>query len=329
MKQGRFDWPAIALVAILNLVVLSPMLDCGFVGDDLLNSCTQGTLAERGHTAFGWALVQTQAWAQGAGRFFPLSSSYILFFALTNNLLLYRVIGLGMVLGNVALFGRLTARLTASRRLGLLAAALCPALFQFRQFADPILGNCMLLQILWMFLLGSLLAFDRYLETVRRRWLVLAVALYMAATLAYEVAWPLFLLFALVAVLRMPDRKSLRTAARAPCPFVAVAVAFLLLNVGLRWAFQVPLVNRPDVSADRRYLLTLEPGHYGAMLSKHVLAACPLSYRVFCLRDLGWLGQLGGQATSASATFVSPLWSTTMPAKTIQRRNSGRSARCG
>ena len=132
MKQGRFDWPAIALVAILNLVVLSPMLDCGFVGDDLLNSCTQGTLAERGHTAFGWALVQTQAWAQGAGRFFPLSSSYILFFALTNNLLLYRVIGLGMVLGNVALFGRLTARLTASRRLSLLAAALCPALFQFR-----------------------------------------------------------------------------------------------------------------------------------------------------------------------------------------------------
>ena len=46
--------------------------------------------------------------------------------------------------------------------------------------------------------------------------------------------------FALVAVLRMPDRKSLATAARAACLFVAVALAFLLLNVGLRWAFQVP-----------------------------------------------------------------------------------------
>src|SRR5690242_878251 len=100
------------------MVLLWPMLTCGFNGDDLLNCFMPGILAERDTNAVAFACRQIGKWLHEFGRFYPLAFYYVPFFACVRSLIVYRVLGLLVIGLNLYLFARLVERLTGSGRTG-------------------------------------------------------------------------------------------------------------------------------------------------------------------------------------------------------------------
>src|SRR5579885_625496 len=133
LRQHTALW---ALILIVNVLVLSPMLDCGYIGDDINNSYCRGLAARRGTSCLGLAVQDCADWVRHWGRFFPLAFSFYAVFGVLTRLLAYRLAGLALNLANVLLFARLVGRLTGSARRAQLAALLVPLTFQFRDF-DP------------------------------------------------------------------------------------------------------------------------------------------------------------------------------------------------
>ena len=258
-RLPRFDT---ILIILINVISLSPMLACGYTGDDAINSMMPGMLAERNTTSLAFVAEQIHKWASAYGRFYPLAFYYIPFFAHVQSLLAYRVLGMLIVLSNVYLFARLVSRWTGSPRLGKLAAIFLPLLFQFRPYPDPIHSFCFLLQVTFMFLVAALLWLDGFLETGRRRQLVLGTAAYLCAVLTYEVAWPFFALALVAARLRAPARLSSSRPRLVLWSFGGAAVFFLMLSVALRLAFHVPLVQRHPMDGASKYTPTLQAMAY-------------------------------------------------------------------
>jgi hypothetical protein len=282
----RPSWAVPALILIANVLLLSPMLDCGYIGDDVVSSCAWGWGSVHGLSPLGLMGRDIAMWARHSGRFFPLALLYYPFFSWVRDLLVYRLLGLALVLLNVLLLGRLVHRLTGSRRLGLLAGLVAPAVFQFRLYADPILGFCFMLPLVVAYLLGSLLLLDSYLRSGRRWWLAGSLLLYALGVLTYEVAWPFFLLHLVLAALRVPDRRRLRAAVRKTCPFALLALLFVGVNLFIRWYFQVRLLDSTP-GTRVTYGATLDPVLYLVLLGKQTLGALPLSYRLVGLHHPG------------------------------------------
>lgn len=280
-----------ALILVVNVLVLSPMLSCGYIGDDIYHSCTRGLAAEQGTGWFGLATQDMAAWARGWGRFFPLAFNMHLVFTVVTRLSAYRLLGLALNLVNVLLFARLVGRLSGSLRLAALAGLVVPLTFQFRDY-DPILGNCSLLPEVLGLVLGSLLLLDAYLETSRRGYLAGSVALYVLAVLAYEIVWPFFAFHIVLAWLRYPGPRPWRAAARTAAAVAVPALVLALVPVALRLVYHVPFVAAPSRTGN--YLVTLSLPVYCKMLAKQTLAALPLSYRVFYLQDCSLTTCQGG-----------------------------------
>jgi hypothetical protein len=276
---------ALILLLLINVVALAPMLDCGYTTDDLGNSCMPGILATRNTNAFSLAVEYILGWTKRCGRFFPLAFVMMPFFTYVRDLLVYRIIGLLLILLNIYLFRCLIGRLTNSSRLGLTAALLPPLLFQFRLGNDPILSFCLLLPLLCTYLLTSLLLFDYYLEH-RRTWqLLLSAAFYVLAMLTYEIAWPFFLLPYFLFRLRYAGSQPTQVRGRAIYPFLALAASFVVLFVILRLAMHLPLLHSNEVAgAVKHYTPRFAPGAYFTNLAKQTAAAVPLIYRFLSLR---------------------------------------------
>src|SRR5438105_2233357 len=153
---------ALAATFLVTLLLLSPLLHCGYNGDDLINSSMPGILAEHATNVPSFIAYHIDKGVHQAGRFFPFVFYYFVIFASVRDLFVYRLLTLLMIGLNLFLFTRLVSRLTASPRLGMASALLTPLLFQFRAYHDPILSFCFLLPLLWTLLLGSLLLLDRY-----------------------------------------------------------------------------------------------------------------------------------------------------------------------
>src|SRR5438132_4419905 len=303
---------ALILLLLIDVVALSPMLDCGYTSDDLGNSCMPGILATRNTNAFSFAAEQILGWTTRCGRFFPLAFVMMPFFTYVRGLLVYRIIGLLLILFNIYLFRCLIGRLTNSPRLGLAAALLPPLLFQFRLTNDPILSFCLLFPLLCTYLMASLLLFDHYLEH-RRTWqLLLSAGFYVLAMLTYEIAWPFFLFPYLLFKLRYAGAQPTQVRGRALYPFLVLAGSFVAVFVILRLAMHVPLVHSSEVAGTLEYYTpSVALGTYLTNLAKQTVAAVPLTYRFLSL-NRALLGEctlpLGSLAVLAIA-YVAVLYS--------------------
>ncbi|HEV3116653.1 MAG TPA: hypothetical protein VGY58_06345, partial [Gemmataceae bacterium] len=275
---------AVLIATLLNLALLWPLLHCRYNHDDLTSSCSVGIAAAHNESVWGLTLRTIAEWTVLRGRFFPLAFYHFLLFSVVRGLLVYRIIGMACILGNVFLFALLVGRLTGSRRVGLLAALMAPLAFQFRLFHDPILSFCLLLPLTCALIFGSLLFLDLHLEGKRPWQLVLSISLYVLAILTYEVAWPFFLVHYLLIRLRRVPAEARLLKWRTARPFFAVAGFFVLLTVGVRMVFNVPLFNKDPQQAHLPYAPHLDAGSSMQNFAKQTLAAVPFSYRWFVLR---------------------------------------------
>jgi hypothetical protein len=268
MTRGRrLAW----VVAVAAALLLTPYLRAGYYRDDMLNSLFRGHLLVTGGSFWTWVQGQVANWF-GEGRVFPLAQlagyGWWYFFPRHGD---GRVLHVALTLANVALFALLLARLGAGRRLVLLSALFAPAIFQVRDYHDPITSYPPLLQLAFGFGMAGLL-----FQVRPRGARVAGTAAYALALLTYEVALvflPLALAVAWARARGRGLRERLADSARRIAGPLAVTAAYFAAVAALK-------------------LWHVAPGTYSgtrlALKGKSALAylwqfsgAVPLSYPVF------------------------------------------------
>jgi hypothetical protein len=190
-----------------------------------------------------------------------------------------RLIGLALVLLNVALFARLVNRLTGSTSWGLLVWLFMPVLFQFRLGHDPILCFTFLVQVLMLYVTCSLLCLVRALKGEGKGWQWVGVGCYLAALLTYEVSYPFFLLHAAVA-LCWRGGDGWRQRARLLAPYALVPVLLAAVLIGMRLFFKVPFLSGAGKPETESFTYGI---HFNVipllrLLTQQTTSALPLSY---------------------------------------------------
>lgn len=265
-RARRMNWLLLAALG-LAAFLLWPLLKTGFLCDDLFVSLIRGDLTCRHQTLFEGIAGDTARWLK-AGRFFPLIFllSHGTLYLLTD-LLLYKSYVLVLVLSNLALFTCLLRRLTPGSAFPAYTALLVAAAFQFRIYADPILGFNGLMQWILMGTLLSLLTLHEHLRSGRRLWLLPSVLAYLLTLLAYEATYPFL---ALHVALVFGWEGGWRRTARKLWPFAAALAACATLSLTVRLLAVDPL--------SAKYQPNLDPVAYLRTLGRQLFAALPLSY---------------------------------------------------
>lgn len=273
-------WVLLTVALIFCALMLSPLLRSGYLGDDGDSSlATPGALAYMKTPILQLTWDMFTRWVTTQGRLYPLSL-YVqpLFYVLGGNRLAYKLLIMALVIACAGLFSWLVRRVSGSDALGI-AAAIAPSLaFQFMYFYDSLLGFAGMLQMVFLYLVGSLLLFTFYLERGRRRYLVWSVVLYLASLLTYEMTFPFFLLHVLLASF-YPERRPLKDAFRKAMPHAVVAVGLAVALIVLRLSLKVAVTAGGATPSP--YAISFDVGQYLRALCIQVLGAWPLSYSTF------------------------------------------------
>ena len=190
MKKKLTDGAICFAIFVLFCFALSPYLTNGYWGDDALNSSMAGNSARTGRSVWSFAWFINGCWMRDSGRFFPLSwligyhSHYLL-----QPVEHYRFYQCSLVFAHMWLFARLLFELSGSKRLAYCVAFALPVFFQIREYHDPIGSYGGLLQLIGLYVTGSVLMLVLHCRTNRYWQLVLSSLLYTAGLLSYELSF--------------------------------------------------------------------------------------------------------------------------------------------
>jgi hypothetical protein len=229
--RRRPNWPLIGGLTLLAVVLL-PAVHASLRGDDGWNSEKQGLLELKDTSLVGliWGYVKDFVGTQGRPQPLGVIQGETTIWLFDDHLVLYRLCLIALTVLGAWLLYRLARRLGLGSASALLVLVLLAGAIQFRQSHDPMLGYYGTTQVVLVLLLGSLLAFDRYLQEGGARLLWMSIALFVLCPLLYESAYPLAGVHLALALMRRHGR----AAVRAALPFLAVGVGFLLLSFVLR-----------------------------------------------------------------------------------------------
>ena len=157
---------------LVNLAItvfyLLPTLKCGFFSDDSFNSLVSGVLMYNNTDVFSHTYQTISYWIFNFGRIFPLAYYIYFLFSLVHDFFVYHLLILITILIDVLLFGYFIKRMTKSAYVSILSMLIMSVLFQIRDYHDPILSFSMLLQIVFFYLIVSLITFTYYLKIVKK-----------------------------------------------------------------------------------------------------------------------------------------------------------------
>ncbi len=224
----------IACLLLVNALSLFPLLTTGFIADDILNSQIRGHMIQTNRSLWGVTAYYMNQWLINNGRLFPLGFSIYSIFYILENVLLYKLFVLSVILAGIGAFFVFIRKLTGSTLIPAIAVMLLPVTLQFRASWDPVLAFCAQYPLICLILFCSLTFFLRVLDNAEygsRRALWIAVFLFMCCGLIFEVTYPMFLIYGTVAFLKL---KNFKAAIRASWPFLAVTLVLVTASLILR-----------------------------------------------------------------------------------------------
>lgn len=254
-------------VLVFAVFFLRPLVESGFVCDDVPNSYTAG-LIRLGEGGLKRCIHHhNRQWMEG-GRFFPIAVAvtyaahaylitatpykcFVLLLVLVNLLQFYWLLQLWKVPPAVAQLGTLTLVL----------------LLQMRFFPDPLLSFAGILQIVAGEFLLSAICLQKYLDTGRRAWLIGGGVVYGCSLMTYEISYaflPILLAQAYFHCRRWP------AALAATRPHWITALLLGSYVLGLR--FHIPMTD------DHPYKIHWKPNWIFDVLYRQATSALPLSY---------------------------------------------------
>lgn len=272
VSDNKIDLYLILGIVLITILMLLPVLDSGFTSDDSINSFTQGTRqyynATLHQTYLGWIQMHI-----ALGRFIPLIELTPVFWEFINNLIIYKLLVITLIVSNVLIFGYLIYILTGSFSLGAMSMLLAPISFQLRLYHDPILSFNMQLQIVFLLVTISLISLVFYLKNNKNKYLLAGLFLYLLSLLSYEVTYPFFILYAII--IYYFSRTDIYSVLRLSLPFAILAILCALMPVFIRTHLGISLVGGSSA-----YAINPNVGDYIIAFAKQIFAAMPLSYSI-------------------------------------------------
>lgn len=212
--------------AVFFILFLLPFFTTGFHYDDWFNSLIPYQLDFEGKSLWSYIRSWIQLW-WSRGRFYPLGQ--ILLYPVWNfigaHALSYRLYQMGLVALNLVLFSKLLIKTGVSRTQRLVACSLVLGLFQMRKYHDPITGYTGLLQLCFLFIVGTVYAYKQFEVSKSTKHFILCLGLFLGGIWTYELCYIALLL---VAFLRARTEKNLFRA------LLLLTASSLLLTLWLR-----------------------------------------------------------------------------------------------
>lgn len=228
---GQDIYIALSLLILMVIaLVLSPMLNSGFISDDSWSSTLSSYPNLRTMLAATYEQILTQLKFHGhLGILSTLLGNAVYFFT-QHDVLLYKIFILAMIVINIGLFEHFINRLSLSRILGLMSIISLPLLFQFRNYHDPILSFAGQQQLILTTLLISLLFLLDYFDTGKKSKFWLSVLFYFLCLQVYENTYSFFLFHLLVIFLKAERKDFIKLS----LPFVVLPVLLATILVGFK-----------------------------------------------------------------------------------------------
>ena len=263
----------IACLLLINALALFPLLTTGFLFDDIFNSQIRGHMIQTDRSLWGVTAYYINQWLKSSGRLFPLAfCAYPIHYVL-ENVLLYKLFIMSVILTNVGAFFVFFRKLTGSTLISAIAVMLISVTLQFRASCDPVLAISALYPLLSLMMFCSLTLFLRVLDSEEygaRRSLCMAVFLFMCCGLIFEVTYPMFLIYGAVAFLKL---KTFKAAIRSSWPFLAVTLFLVTVSLILR--------SHAVALSISDYKMNLNVAEITKSYFAQLLGAIPFSYYFF------------------------------------------------
>ncbi|OLN32157.1 LamG domain-containing protein [Desulfosporosinus metallidurans] len=271
VKQHKY----IVLATLFFLIVVFPMFISGYMFDDAINSYTLGGMIESNLTLTQHTLKYMSSWIHN-GRFFPLAFYGYGLFVLIQNLVAYKIFLFLLNLIDISLFLYLIFLLTKNKVMVNLSYLTIPLFYSFHIGFDPVLGFGGLLQLVFLYILISLIFLKFYLDSRKFLYLLLSVLFYCFSLATYEITYLFFLFHAVVIWFNYkqqhpPKKNTLLYIS----PFLGSAVLFAGLSLLLRYIFKVPIIG-----SNSPYTINIKIAPMLATYAKQLVGTLPLSYRI-------------------------------------------------
>lgn len=258
---------------ILSFLILSPVLDSGYISDDELNSLIPGILLEDQTNVISFTSPYINKWIVEEGRFFPLSFIYgYSLFSLNPPLFLYKLFLIFAILINALLFSYLVWRFTKSNIIASFSLLIIPIFFKITLSYCPILSFNGLIQTTFFLILLSLITLMAYLKTLKKYYFIISIFLFLLSILTYEIAIPLLLIFILL-IINNNKEKSYIKEIKTSIPYIIVAVFCIIIPKIIKFSYKIPGYNNASL-----YSINPNPVDFIICFAKEISGVIPLSY---------------------------------------------------
>ncbi len=258
------------LVLSCTALILYPLLTTGFQSDDVFLSMYSAGLKLRGITPLQAFTEHMQYEFVHEGRFRPL---FLILFPLTfstfQSLGAYKLYILFLCLLDSVLFYICLRRIGANVAFAGLATFISSLCFQMRDFFDPFTGFYGWMQLVFALTILSLLFFNEWLSTGKRKYLIISLIAFGLNLLFHEISYSFILLQTAVIFLRK-ERISFLPSLVSLLPFLLLASIALVGGIGLKCS--------AHLSANSSYAIGPNPIDITTTFLKQIFAALPLSY---------------------------------------------------
>jgi len=258
----------------ISAFILMPLLGCGLIGDDSINSLTRGALLLEHENLWRHSYHIFMQWVTGPGRFFPVAFYGYSLHYLLPNLLSNKLSVLLFVLINLGMFGYLVKLMTKSFLSGIMSIIIVAVFFQFRIYHDPILSFTTLLQVVTMFSFASFISLIFYLQKGGWYYLVISLVLYLAAMWTYEITYLFFILHFLI-ILFYSKNRDISYICKIELLFFILFFVCILIPVCIRLHFGIPIAAKGSTDV---YVSNLNFTKFILTFAKQAVSTLPLSY---------------------------------------------------
>ncbi len=193
-RHASPEMKAVALFIVAALVLLSPVLETPFYGDDIHNIQRSAVLEAENQSSWSFIASQNHQWMTNEGRFFPVTFlQTTLLFDNVHARWVYKTLQMVAATGALAILGVFAAVLSRNRRIGLLVSIVALTGLQIRLWYDPIIAYNLVLPSVTFSVLLSWLSLVFGLRSSNRAVAIAAFAcsglLWTVGLLTYEITY--------------------------------------------------------------------------------------------------------------------------------------------
>jgi len=200
------------------------------------------------------------------GRYYPLSNyAYFLFDFVHGNSVLYKFVIVICIITSLLLFALFILEAFGRKDIAVFSVLILPLFMQFRIFYDPITSFHAFMQILFIFLISSLIFLNRYLLTKKLIYLISSLSAFTCTLFLYEISY-VFILIVVFFVLR--SNKNIKEKLSYILAYTIPLTIAILLSVHERQRYE-------SMAA---YQINTNIAEWFPALIRQMYASFPLSY---------------------------------------------------